>query len=420
LSATAAVTPTAPAHRPPHPVVYTILYFPFGALGGFIGVALTFLGTRHGLSISESAFLNGASMMMNWLKWIWAPLVDTTLTPKRWYTIATVGSALGIAAMSAIPLSPQTLALLIGVIIVASLINTMVGMSIEAMMAQVTPPEQIGRVSAWFQAGNLGGTGIGGGVGLLLLEYLPAPWMTGAIFGVVFLLCCLALRALPDLRHDATALGAGPGAAMRQVFVDLKGMIGTQGGLLSAILCFLPIGTGAAQGVLTQAEVAARWGAGENEVAMVQGVAAGLINALGCFMGGWLCVRYTPRAVYAAMGLSLALAAAGMALGPATPQTYIVGNVIYSLGVGLSYAAFTAVVLEAIGAGSAATKYTLYATLSNFPIWWVGLLLAFVAEAQGGEAMLHAEAGLGIVGIALFLVATGVVKRSKLPLHAEG
>jgi hypothetical protein len=85
LSATAAVTPTAPAHRPPHPVVYTILYFPFGALGGFIGVALTFLGTRHGLSISESAFLNGASMMMNWLKWIWAPLVDTTLTPKRWY-----------------------------------------------------------------------------------------------------------------------------------------------------------------------------------------------------------------------------------------------------------------------------------------------------------------------------------------------
>jgi hypothetical protein len=75
-------------------------------------------------------------------------------------------------------------------------------------------------------------------------------------------------------------------------------------------------------------------------------------------------------------------------------------------------------VLDAIGAGSAATKYTLYATLSNFPIWWVGLLLAFVAESHGGEGMLHAEAGLGVLGIALFLLATVAVKRSKLPLHA--
>ena len=75
LTAAALSPSNAAGHRVPHPVVYTILYFPFGALGGFIGVALTFLGTRHGLSISESAFLNGASMMMNWLKWIWAPLV---------------------------------------------------------------------------------------------------------------------------------------------------------------------------------------------------------------------------------------------------------------------------------------------------------------------------------------------------------
>ena len=397
-------------HRPPHPVIYTILYFPFGALGGFIGVALTFLGTRHGLSITDSAFLGAASMMMNWLKWIWAPLVDTTLTPKRWYGISTIGSAVGIAAMAAIPLSQETLPMLLGVIIVTSLINTMVGMSIESMMAQVTPPDQIGRVSAWFQAGS-----VGGGIGLLLLERLPAPWMTGVLFGVLFMLCCLALRALPDLRHQGAGT-AGPGAALMQVLRDLKSMVSTQGGLLSAILCFLPIGTGAAQGVLTQADVAARWDAGETEVALVQGFAAGLINAIGCFMGGWLCIRFTPRVVYAAMGVALALAAAGMALGPAIPETYVIGNVVYSLGVGLSYAAFTAVVLDAIGAGSAATKYTLFATLSNFPIWWAGLLLAFVADGHGAAAMLNAEAGLGLAGILVFLLATVLVRRSKLAL----
>ena len=163
------------AHRPPHPAVYTLLYFPFGALGGFISVALTFLGTRHGLSITESAFSNGASLMMNWLKWLWAPLVDATLTPKQWYIISTVGSAIGVVAMASIPLSPSTLPLLLGVIAVASLVNTMVGMAIEAMMAAVTPQSEVGRVSAWFQAGNLGGAGVGGGLGLLSLQSLREP-----------------------------------------------------------------------------------------------------------------------------------------------------------------------------------------------------------------------------------------------------
>ncbi|MCK6573474.1 MFS transporter [Myxococcota bacterium] len=407
------MTATAHPHRVPHPVVYTILYFPFGALGGFVTVALTFLGTRHGLSITESAFLGAAGLMMNWLKWIWAPLVDTTLTPKRWYYISALGSSVGVAAIASIPLGPETLPLLLAVIAAANLVNSMVGMAVEALMAQVTPVDQIGRVSAWFQAGNLGGAGIGGGVGLLLLNALPEAWMTGLIFAVLFAACCLALRALPDL--PAEGHGQGPKAAIGQVFANIRGMTRTQGGLASAILCFLPIGTGAAQGVLTQSAVAEKWGAGEHEVALVQGVMAGLINGAGCFMGGWLCMRFPPRAVYAAMGLSLAIVAGGMAALPMTPATYVGGNVVYSLGVGLSYAAFTAVVLDAIGPGSAATKYTLYATLSNFPIWWVGLLLGYVADVKGADGMLYTEAGLGIGGIAVFLVAAAGLRRTSLP-----
>ncbi len=404
------------AAKPPHPVVYTVLYFPFGALGGFIAVALTFLGTKHGLSISESAFLGAASLMMNWLKWLWAPLVDTTLTPRLWYLIAALGSALGVLGLAAIPLSIETLPILIGLAIGAGFINSIIGMSVEAMMAAITPVDQIGRVSAWFQAGNLGGAGIGGGLGLLLLETLPEPWMTGAILGASFIACGLMLRFLPDTgRHHRDSVGT----AMQQVFSDIKGMMKTQGGLLSAIICFLPIGTGAAQGVLTQAAVAGSWGAGETEVAFVQGFTAGIVNMIGCFIGGWLCIRFTPRAVYAAVGLGLAVIATGMALVPAVTESYIVGNLVYSLAVGLSYAAFTAVVLDAIGAGSAATKYTLYATLSNFPIWWVGLVLAFVAEGSNGQMMLYTEAGLGVLGIALFLLARKIVSGTTLPARVH-
>src|SRR5437868_11128422 len=75
--------------KAPHPFVWTVLYLPFGALGGFVTVALTFLATKHGLSISEGALLNGAQLGTQWMKWLWAPIVDVTLTPRKWYVLST-------------------------------------------------------------------------------------------------------------------------------------------------------------------------------------------------------------------------------------------------------------------------------------------------------------------------------------------
>lgn len=396
----------------PHPVVWTVLYVPFGALGGFISVALTFLATRRGLSISEGALLMGAQLLTQWLKWLWAPLVDLTLSPRRWYVISTSLSAVGVLAMSAVPLRPGTLGFLLAIIAVASLINSVVGMSVEAIIASTTPPEQIGRVSAWFQVGNLGGAGLGGGLGLLLVERLPRPWMSGATLGALFMLCCLALRFTPEIA--ARANPAGPFEAVKQVVRDLSVMLRTKGGLLSAVLCVLPIGTGAAQGTLTQAKVAAFWGAGAEQVALVQGFVAGLVTAAGCFAGGYLCQRFHPRTTYAGVGLGLAAAAAVMGVCPATVSMYVLGNLVYAFTVGLAFAAFTAIVLDAIGRGSAATKYNVFASLSNFPLWWLGLLLGVVAEKWGARRMLLTEAAFGVVGVIFFAFTARLVRRSNL------
>ena len=405
----------------PHPVVWTILYFPFGALGGFVGVALTFLATRHGLSIGEGATLGAASLLSQWLKWSWAPIVDVTLTPKRWYVISTVISALGVLAMSALPLSVETLPWMLVIIASASLVNSIVGMAIEAILAATTPVEQQGRVSAWFQAGNLGGNGIGGGLGLLLLQWLPSPWMAGALLGASFLACTGALAFVPDIGGHRRIDGVR--GAVRSVWGDLKALAATKGGVLAAVLCFLPVGTGAAQGVLTQADVAKYWGASDTEVALLQGVLAGVVTAAGCFVGGWLSDRMQPRNAYAAIGIGLAAVALGMAVTPPSVGAYVVWSLTYSLGVGLAYAAFTAVVLNAIGAGSAATKYNLYASLANFPIWWLGLVLAGAAQQWGAPSMLLLEAALGVVGVVIFAFATTAVGRTSLPdvvVEAQG
>jgi MFS transporter, PAT family, beta-lactamase induction signal transducer AmpG len=399
-----------PKARVPHPVIWTILYLPFGALSGFVGVPMTFLASKHGISIGDAQLLTAASLISQWLKWTWAPAIDVTLTPKRWYLIGTVASAFGVFGMTTIPLSAANLPLLLGVIVVASLLNSIVGMAIEAIMAAATPPEEQGRTSAWFQAGNLGGAGLGGGIGMTLFGVLPAPWMVGAVMGGLFLCCCAALLAVPDVKsHGGTIV-----AALRGLGRDVAAVGRTKGGVLAAVICFLPIGTGAAQGLLAQAQIAAMWGAGEAQVTWIQGYSSAAVTAAGCFVGGWLCTRMHPRTAYAAIGVLLSLVAIAMALFPATVTMYVVWNVIYAFVVGFAYAAFTAVVLSAIGTKGGATKYTLYASLSNFPIWWVGILLGQVGEGSGARAMLLTEAALGVLAVLVFLVAARLVSRTRL------
>lgn len=394
-------------------MVWGILYLPFGALSGYVTVALTYIATQHGLSITEGALLTGASLISQWMKWTWAPAVDITLSPKLWYLIGTGASAIGVLTMSAMPMSSETLPALLTVIAVASLLNSIVGMSIEAMMAQATTAEQQGRTSAWFQAGNLGGAGLGGGLGLTLLTTLPAPWMSGAIEGLLFMACGLALLWVPPLAVHRVE--GGVGAAVGRVLADVGHLWRTKGGRLSAILCFLPIGTGAAQAVLTQAKVAAYWGATDTQVAWVQGYTAAFVTAAGCFAGGWVCSRMHPRTAYAVIGIGLAVVAVGMAITPPSVSAYVVWNLVYAFGVGLAYAAFTAVVLNAIGASSAATKYNLYASLSNFPIWWLGIALGRVADLYGPTSLLYLEAGFAVIAVVVFGLAVNLVSRTALP-----
>lgn len=396
------------ATRPPHPIVWLILYIPFGALGGFVTVALTFLATQHGLSISEGALIIGSQLLINWLKWLWAPIVDITLSPKRWYVISTAFSALGVLAMSATPLGKEMLGLLLIIIALANLINSVVGMAVEAMIASLTPADQIGRVSAWFQAGNLGGTGLGGALGLFLIQHLPQPWMSGAIMGSLFMACCLALLPVPQV--NARVSHSNSTQAVKAVVLNLWGIVKAREGFLTAFLCMLPVASGAAQGVLTQSAVAAHWGAGAEQVELVQGLLVGVITVFGCFLGGWFCDHMRPRTAYAAFGIALAAIAVAMAYSPATIRMYIVWNMIYAFGVGLSYAAFTAMVLSVIGRGAAATGYNVFASLSNFPLWWLGLLLGWVADHRGPSVMLVAEAVLGILGVFVFMAINRLIK----------
>ena len=229
--------------RHPHPSVFMFLITPFGVLSGYLTVAMAFLLSKQHVKVEAIATLIAVSFIPHTWKFLWAPIADTTLTSRRWYLIGSVVTSAGICAMGAIPMTLASLPLLTSVMLVANFAVTFMGMSTESLMARTVPEDEKGRAGGWFQAGNLGGGGIGGGIGLLLAQHLPAPWMSGAILGGLCLLCALPLVFVteppPDRAHGIMKSVAFIGA-------DLWKLARARMGFVALVLCFLPIGSGAA------------------------------------------------------------------------------------------------------------------------------------------------------------------------------
>src|ERR1700731_559385 len=95
--------------RGPAPILFGILILPFGASFGYVSVALPFLATSHGISVEAIGAVVAAAYLPHGIKFLWAPVVDTTLRQKTWYVIALALVGLGTVASSAMPLQSSAL-----------------------------------------------------------------------------------------------------------------------------------------------------------------------------------------------------------------------------------------------------------------------------------------------------------------------
>lgn len=389
-----------------------MLILPFGATGGFVTVALAYMATNAGLSVQDGAALIAASVFPQMWKFFWAPVGDRTLTRKRWYLLSCIACAIGMAGMATVPLSPHTRVLVSTIVFTTSLASTFLGFAVEGLVAHITPPHDRGRVCGWFQAGNLGGAGLGGGFGLWLLDNVYSPWLTGLILAAITLACCIALRFVPDVPAEASA--GSLWGAVEHVGSDMWQVLKSPQGILCGTLCFVPVGTGAAGGVLAQAQVAASWGAHAGEVELVQGFLAGGVSMMGCLAGGYVCAHLLGSCkAYAVFGGLMAAVTALMAATAPTVGAYIGFNLAYAFTMGLCFAASSSFVLETIGKGHAATKYNGFSSLANAPVWYMGLVLAKAETRWGPNGMLLTESGLAIVGILVFATAAAIVRQKQ-------
>ena len=153
----------------------------------------------------RAAELVALSYVPHTWKFLWAPIADTTLTRKRWYVFSALVTAVGIYVTGAVPANEGSLPLLTAVVLISNLAVTFLAMAVESLMAYDAPDNAKGRAGGWFQAGNLGGMGLGGGAGLWMAQNVPPPWIGSAALGATCLLCCAALVfvAEPPSTHSA-------------------------------------------------------------------------------------------------------------------------------------------------------------------------------------------------------------------------
>lgn len=387
------------------PWVFTALIAPFGMLGGFLGVTLAYQLGQAQVSTEAIAGLIALSYVPQTWKFLWAPVVDLTWTRRGWYFAALLSMSAGLLAMGWFGGDGRNLGLLTAVVVASNFASTVIGMAVESLMAHATPDEQKGRAAGWFQAGNLGGGGIGGGLALWLIQDRGlSVTASAASLAAICLLCGAPLLRMHEPPPDAALARLDYRAHLRGLGADLWGLVRSRIGALGMFICFLPMCTGAAANLWSP--LASEWQATANTVAFVNGAMGGVISALGCMVGGFFCDRMDRKAAYCLYGLLLAAVAVAMALVPRTELAFIVTTSVYAFVVGLTYAGFSGLVLEAIGRGAAATKYSLLASLANMPIALMTFVNGWTHERWGSATMLYGEAAAGVAAVLLFFAVS--------------
>ena len=399
--------------RSTHPVLFLVLFLPMGISNGYVVVTLAYLLSQAHTGVNDLATLAALSLLPQTFKFLGGPIVDTTLNNKIWFVISATATGLLMTATAVIPPVSANMAIIDILVFAFSTASAFNALAADSLMAHATAPEEKGRAGGWSQAGNLGGSGLGGGAALWLAQHVATHWIAGAVVGIACLLSCAALLFVrePEAEHRVERFLD----SVANVGRDVWSVARSRRGLLAIVAMSLPISAGAMSNLWSA--VAGDWHASANAVALVNGALNGVVSMVGCIIGGWICDKMNRMTAFNLFSIALAASALAMAFAPRTQAMYVDFVLLYSFINGFGFAAFGAVVLEAIGKGAAATKYNILASLANWPIIYLtkidGWARTWQAPAwipwRGSTLMMLAEALVPVAGtlvLVLFALAT--------------
>lgn len=384
--------------REPHlsnPLSYLFLVLPYGISSGFCTITLPFVLVHHGYSVAAAASVVALGLSANLWRFAGAPIVDLTLSLRRWYSLGLAACFVTLLGLGLMPLRLDNAVLLTFVVFLSQIGANLSIIPVGGFIAHTVSEEEKGRAAGWYQAGNLGGMGLGGGAGVWVASHYSF-FAASVVLAGALLLAGFALRVVPDV---SPSRGETIPHRLRGMGRELLDLLRTPLGLITICLVASPIGSGAMNNLWSA--VAPDWHTGANTVALVTGLLNGVISALGCAAGGWIADRFGRWWAYFGSGVLIALVAIAMALTARTQAAFSTWVLCYAFACGIAYAAFSAVCLFAVGRGAASTKYAVLSSFGNLPVIYVTALDGWAHDRYSSAGMLYFEAAIGLVAVLL-------------------
>jgi MFS transporter, PAT family, beta-lactamase induction signal transducer AmpG len=390
------------------PYYIFFLVLPAGISNGFVTVALPFLLTKNGFPVAETAGIVALGLAANLWRFLWGPIADLSLSLRKWFGIGVVASATMLLLLCFTPLTVKGAVLLSVIVFISQVAATFIMLPVGGFMAHRIKENRKGSAGGWFQAGNLGGTGLGGGAGLWLATHYNIA-IAGIVLAAASILFALAVLMIEDVKQNKEKSVAGEMIMMGK---DILSMLRIPIVLFTIIFICLPVGTGALSNIWSA--IAADWKTDADAVALVTGLLSGLISALGCVAGGFIADRWGNWMAYFSAGIGCAIITVAMSLLPFKPYMYIAGVLAYSFGSGMAYAAFSAVLLFAIGKKNASTKYSLLSSLGNLPVVYMTAFDGWAHDSYNSKYMLVADAVICVLFVMISAVVLNRMKAKKM------
>ncbi len=385
------------------PWLFGILAIPSGLSNAIIVILMPYVLRKQGVAVDRIAEIVAVASIPNIWAFLYSPVVDLGLRRRTWILLSAASA--GLFAAFAVLSSAGSLTLLTVLLFTAGAVSGLIGSADGALMSFLDPHVR-GRASGWYQAGNLGGGTVGGGLAIWLADRVNLP---GLAFGVVVLIVLPATAALlirepaPDRRAVIPVF--------KDLFNDLRELLWSRRTLIGLVFFLSPVGSAAV--VNLASGLGPDYHAPSSEVMWISGIAGGLLSALGSVIGGFVADHMNRWRAYALSGALATLFASYLGFAPHTPWTYALGYSGYSIAAGFAYAVFTALVLEVMGRRqhAAGTAYALFAASGNFPILYMTWLdgVGYRYGAVRGLMLVDALAN-GIGAFILLLVARSAAR----------
>jgi PAT family beta-lactamase induction signal transducer AmpG len=387
------------------PWLFGILTVPTGVgYWGVNGLLIPYLLRQHGVSVDRIAGVVAIASIPGVWFFLASPVVDLGLKRRTWILLSCVCSAL--ATGLAILQSAGSLEWVTGLLFTAIALGGVATAATGAVMTTIRP-EIRGQASGWTQVGNVGAGALGGGVGVWMASFCGLPVLAAAA-AVVMLIPALAALWIVEKPHPRMP----PRRLFAELGHDIWDLLRSRRTCVGLLFFLSPVGAGAVAGLISS--VAPDYHASNAEVAWVTGAGGGLLLAMGGLLGGFICDRMHRMTAYAVFGILAGTAGAWLALGPPTPFTYGAGFAAYALATGLTFAAFTALILEVLGHGrrAAATGYSLLFSSGNLPLAYMTWLDGTGYKHAGARGLMGVDALSNIAGgVLLLLLARYCIRR---------